>query len=997
MKFRFYISFLITFAIVNSFLSAQSNKTISLKTARVDKEMNFYEIQKNFNEYWATKEVKNGYYKENGIETKAPGWKLQKRWEWFWEQRIDLTTGEFPSTNSAIEYEKIKNSFSKTSALNENWVNLGTSSSTGGYAGIGRINCVAFHPSDNNTFWVGSPSGGIWKTTNGGTGWTIINNNETVLGVSDIAIPSDYATSNTLYIATGDRDGGSMWSLSGGQAADNVSIGVLKSTDGGATWNTTGLSFTNSTGSKIFRLLIHPSNNSILFASTTSGIYKTTDAGNSWAVKTVNQWIDMEFKPGDPSVMIASTIAGYGNAYINRSTDSGETWSFYQAVASAGRSEIAVSSASPTTAYLLVSNTSGGLKGVYKSTNSGASFSQVNTNTTQNMLGYYSNGSGGTTGQGGYDLCIAASPTNANTVFIGGVNTWKSTDGGVTWAINNMWTSYSGYNFVGAPEVHADKHVLAFQNGTTLFEGNDGGIYKTTNGGTSWTDLSNGLVISQLYRIGVSQSNSATVLTGLQDNGSKLFNSGFWSDVKGGDGMECIVDYSNSNYMYATYVRGQISRSTNGGLSFPTDISANITGGQPTGAWVTPYVISPTSSSTLFAGYDRVWKTTNRGTNWTTASQVLSSSTKLRSLAIAPSNSSYLYTAAQSNMWRTTNGGSTNWTTVTLPAGVTTSVTYIAVHATNPNKIWITFGGYTSGAKVYESTNGGASWTNISSGLPNIPIMSIVHYKSITDRDILFVGTDLGVYAKDGANPWAAYNTNLPNVVVTELEIFYNTGGGADKLRAGTYGRGLWETEILAPLPVELTTFEGNANFDKIILVWQTATELENYGFEIQRNSIDSKASIEDWENIGFVKGHGSSSSPKSYSFADIKILGVEKYFYRLKQIDNDGTSTFSKVIEVDAPIVNSFSLEQNFPNPFNPATRIKFAIPTESSVKLVVTNLLGQEVDVIVDEIISAGNHEAVWNASNVSSGIYFYTLSVTSKDNLQNYSNTKKMIYLE
>ena len=232
------------------------------------------------------------------------------------------------------------------------------------------------------------------------------------------------------------------------------------------------------------------------------------------------------------------------------------------------------------------------------------------------MLGYYTDGSGGSGGQGTYDWCIAVKPDDVNTVFIGGVTTWKSTNGGTTFTANTNWTSHPFYNISGVPVVHADKHALVYQNNTTLFEGNDGGIYKTTNGGTSWTDLSNGLVISQIYRIGVSQTSPTTVITGLQDNGSKLFNSGTWSDVKGGDGMECIVDYSSSTYMYATYVQGQISRSTNSGSSFPTDISANIPGGQPTGAWVTPYVISPSSSSTLFAGYDKVWKTTDRGNTW---------------------------------------------------------------------------------------------------------------------------------------------------------------------------------------------------------------------------------------------------------------------------------------------------------------------------------------------------------------------------------------------
>ena len=153
------------------------------------------------------------------------------------------------------------------------------------------------------------------------------------------------------------------------------------------------------------------------------------------------------------------------------------------------------------------------------------------------MLGYYTDGSGGSGGQGSYDWCIAISPTDANTVFIGGVTTWKSTNGGTTFSPNTNWTSHPFYNISGVPVTHADKHALVYQNSSVLFEGNDGGIYKTTNGGTSWTDLSNGLVISQLYRIGVSQTNVNTVLTGLQDNGSKLYNTGFWSDVKGGDGM----------------------------------------------------------------------------------------------------------------------------------------------------------------------------------------------------------------------------------------------------------------------------------------------------------------------------------------------------------------------------------------------------------------------------------------------------------------------------
>jgi len=992
--------FILVFLSFSSLLYSQqgttNNRIIPLDDG---KSFTLPEIQKSFNDYWAPFDVKNGYYVENGVKRKAPNWKIFKRWEYYWEQRINQMTGEFPTTNSIIEYEKYlagNNKLNKTT-YDESWVNLGTSSSTGGYAGIGRINCIAFHPTDANTFWVGSPSGGIWKTTDGGSSWTILNNNEIVLGVSDIAIPSDYATSNTMYIATGDRDGGSMWSLGGGQVADNVSPGVYKSTNGGTTWSATGLTFAISSGTQITRILIDPTNNQILFASmiqfssgASSGVFKSTDAGATWAQKSANWWIDMEFKPGDHNTIYGSLFGNYGSAYAVKSTNNGENWSYIPFGTNGYRTELAVSPNAPNVVYALVCNLSGGLLGVFKSTNSGTSFTRVDLG-AKSMLYYYSDGSGSNIGQGSYDLCIAASPTDANTVYLGGINTWKSTDGGFNWTISNMWTSHPFYNFVSAPVAHADKHALAFQNGTTLFEGNDGGIYKTTDSGANWADLTNGMVISQIYRIGVSQTSANTVLTGLQDNGSKLFNSGSWSDVKGGDGMECIVDYSNSNYMYATYVRGQITRSINGFTNWITevDISANIPGGQPTGAWVTPYVIDQNNSATLFAGYDKVWKTVDRGDSWTSASQVLSSTVKLRSLAIAPSNSNILYAADQTNMWKTIDGGATNWSVITLPVAPTSSVTYIAVKNTDANTVWITYGGYQTGEKVYESTDGGSSWTNISAGLPNLPVMSIAYYKVATDRNVLFVGTDVGVYVKDGINNWVPFNTGLPNVVVTELEILYT--GGTNKLRAGTFGRGLWETTIDAALPVELSSFTAKVLIDGgVQLDWTTETEVENYGFNVERTQINEKDTL--WQMLTFIEGHGNSNSPKEYSYAD-NYADYGNYAYRLKQIDTDGDYEYSKIIGVDAGLIpEGFVLEQNYPNPFNPTTSIKFALAETEQAELKVFDILGNEVANLFNGIADGGKvYETEFDAANLSSGIYFYRLET------QNQVINKKMLLLK
>jgi len=986
---------IITFLAFSNFLFAQNLPQSVIDKINSEGTPSFNKIQKVMDDYWTSENVKDGYVVENGVKTKAAGWKLFKRWEYYWDQRVNQQTGEFPTTNSAIEYEKYlkdRNALNKT-AYSESWTNLGTNSSGGGYAGIGRINCVAFHPTDANTFWVGSPSGGIWKTTNGGVSWTILNNNETVLGVSDIAV--DNTNPNILYIATGDRDGGSLWSLGGGQNNDNNSIGVLKSTDGGATWNTTGFSYAASSIKKIYRLLIHPTNNQILLASTSDGIYKTTDGGTNWTLKSIvsSRFRDMQFKPGDPTIIYAGRVAGGGFTYVYKSTNTGESWTAktISGITTHYTSQIrlAVSANDPTVVYVALQDGR-----VYKSTDSGESYAKVSTNDSQNMLGYYTNGTG-TASQASYDLCIACSPSDVNTVFLGSICTWKSTDGGVTWSANTNWTSHPTYNISGVAEVHADKHMLAYQNSsTTLFEGNDGGIYKTANGGTSWTDLTNGIIISQIYRIGISQTDANVVLTGLQDNGAKKYIGALntWVDVTGGDGMECIIDFNNAtSYMYTTYVNGEIYRNSDGFSTFATTtISANIPGGQPAGYWVTPYIMDPTNAANLFAGYDKIWKTTNRGTSWTSASQQLSASAKLRSLAIAPSNTSVLYTADPTSMWKTTDGGATNWTAITLPGAPTSSITYIAVKNTDPNTVWITYGGYQTGEKVYQSTDGGTSWTNISTGLPNLPIMSIVQYKTATDRNVLFVGTDVGVYVKDenaNGNAWVAYNTGLPNVVVTELEILYT--GGTNKLRAGTYGRGLWETDIDAGLPVELSSFTGSYNNNYIILTWTTGSEINNYGFDIERKSRNNKT--DEWTKIGFVNGNGNSNSPKNYFYED-KNISSGTYSYRLKQIDYNGQIKHSDVIEVFTKVApTKYALDQNYPNPFNPATIIKYQLPKSGLVQLKIFNLLGSEVAVLVNEVKTEGEYSVNFDASNLPTGVYLYKLQSG------NFVETKKLMLLK
>ncbi len=490
--------------------------------------------------------------------------------------------------------------------------------------------------------------------------------------------------------------------------------------------------------------------------------------------------------------------------YFIKTKDAGVNWNVkYSFPTAAYRVELAVAKSNSSVVYALSSKTNGGMDGIYKSTDGGESFAKVYDGTVsgKNLLNWHA-GSTDTDGQGWYDLTISVSPVNANTIYLGGINSWKSTNGGTTWSIINHW-----YGRDGVPAVHADKHYMEFQDDATFFEANDGGLYKTTNGGTTWTDLTDGLVISQMYKLGVSQTIKDKVITGLQDNGSKLIETATWRDVKGGDGMECLIDYSDANIQYATYAEGQLDRTTDNWFT-RKDISANISGGG-TGAWVTPYVIDPKDNKRLYVGYADVWKTTDRGDGWTKISSLYVSD-KIRSMAIAPSNNQVLYVAGLNNLYRTINGGQ-NWVDLTQKLPSSNTITSIYIDDVDFNKIWITFGEYNS-SRVFESNDAGNTWVDISTGLPAVPVSTIVKNK-LSKTQQLYVGTDVGVFVKLGSADWTLFSNNLPSVIVSELEIHYDNSNPQNSvLYAATYGRGLWKSNLATfELPeIRLNTIEGS-------------------------------------------------------------------------------------------------------------------------------------------------------------------------------------------
>jgi hypothetical protein len=310
--------------------------------------------------------------------------------------------------------------------------------------------------------------------------------------------------------------------------------------------------------------------------------------------------------------------------------------------------------------------------------------------------------------------------------------------------------------------------------------------------GTNWADLSGTLAIGQIAGIGASQQN--IIMTGWQDNGSNIDNSGTWSIVYGGDGCEAIVDPITTSIIYESYVQGTINRSTNSGSSWTTISTATARG--ETGEWITPYVLHPTTHTTIYAGYANLWKSTNSGTAWTKEGTITGGTGSLLRIAVAQSAPTTVYVIKTDKIFKTINeGAAATWTDITgTLAGY--SFTDIVVKNTDPNTVWVTVSGYNSGCKVYKSTDGGTTWTNYSSNLPNIPFDAIIADKNNVN-DGVYVGADMGVYYRDNLMPnWALYNSGLPNAVISELEIYYDAIPANSRLRAGTYGRGLWQSEL---------------------------------------------------------------------------------------------------------------------------------------------------------------------------------------------------------
>jgi len=872
--------FLVVFVFFVNITSAQQWKD-NLPDDK-DGNYSFFDYQNAFNDYWNQYNVgADGYYHDNDtIKRKATGYKQFKRWEWYWAPRVDHITGEF----TKVFAFDIWNDYKATNGIKSiggTWVSIGDQEldpldePSLQESGTGRINCAAFDPDDNNHFWVGSPAGGLWETTDGGSSWTCKTDNELILGVSDIALSPNYSSDNTIYIATGDRDAG-----------DDPSLGVLKSTDDGATWFRTDLKFKAGSSAQTVRVIVDPGNANTIYAATSVGFYKSTDGGTTFAMKQAGNFIDMDMIPGSEggaggADLIATTNTASAQAW--RSTDAGETWAVALTANAANedRMDIAVTPADPNYVYVITAWDGGAIGEIYRSTNGGASFSSVYDGASSNNLFAWDQTNNRTDGgQGFYDVTLAVSATNRNVVYVGGVNAFISTNGASSFVLSNRWDPAAGGS---ADEVHADHHNAYFRpSDDRLFDCNDGGFYYTDNAtsgsSANWIDITDGLVTGQLYDIGVSQTEPGSVVAGYQDNGAKYrdisTSATDWEQVREGDGMESEIDPTNVNNQWTSYPTGYVFRTTNEWASYTTLRSTN------NAAWSFPIEADPQGNSTVYIGAQEVERYV--GTTKTTLSSI--GATLLTMDVYHVGSDLVIWTGSSSDLWKSnTSGGGYTSVYSGLPGN---QVMDIAIDDDDYNHVYVSLGGYDYNA-VYETTDGGSNWTDISSGLPPVPVGAIVINEQNTTEHEIYAGTDLGIFVKVGNEEWRLFNDGFPVVSITELEIYYDATPANSKIYAGTYGRDTWVSDLLTipatPMTYVSSTVFQNNPYD----VFQGTVKNEIIGIEVVTNGSTSPLDITSFS----FNTNGSTDAVTDIANAKVYYSGSSNVFGTATQFGTIATS----------------------------------------------------------------------------------------------------------
>ncbi|NUN69353.1 MAG: T9SS type A sorting domain-containing protein [Bacteroidetes bacterium] len=712
--------------------------------------------------------------------------------DWWYDQRA-MPGNIIQPDGLGKAYEKTRRTMAlQKRAAEEPWESIGPDNIGG------RVLALALDPDSANVLWAGSASGGLWRSRTGGAGadaWDYVNTGFNVLSVSTIAI--NPLNPNEMYIGTGEISGYDLGLVGTPGARTTYGLGIVKSTDRGATWSATGLTWLFSQNRSVQKVIVNPKNPKTVFAATSEGTYRSLNGGTTFTlVDPTLMAMDVAINHIDTTIVYIA--CGQRNTAPNpglyKSTNGGSSFVKMAGglpASNIGRTSLAVAPSDPNTVYASIANASNhSLLGLYRTTNSGTSWELMST------VNYLS-------GQGWYNNIVAVHPTNPAIVIGAGLDAYKSSSGGSNLVQKSFW--YKGVDGVVPPGgtegsdntyAHADHHAIIYDpaNPSRVFFGNDGGIFESTDGGESFIGRNGGFVTTQFYNGFANAVNDSMIaLGGLQDNGTVKFQGGMsWNKVYGGDGGWCAVDPNNPNILYEEYVNLSISKSTDGGLNWTNIFNPAST---DSANFIAPFVLSPSNSQVLYAGAEKIHKSTDAGATWfATNNNTPLNSVSAACLAVSFTSPDTVIagTGKRAHMlfelFYTTNGG-VSWTK--SAAGTPNRYpTDISFDPSDSRVAYATFSGYGT-PHVFKSTNAGASWTNISSNLPDLPVQSVcVDPQNPTD---IYLGTDLGVYrTTNGGSSWEPWFDGMPYAMILDVSVSVKDR----RLRAATFGNGVYQRRL---------------------------------------------------------------------------------------------------------------------------------------------------------------------------------------------------------